>query len=408
MAPESKPRKPYRTYRGGRAGGIDDADAARFDFTGRSAAAAAPARAPTPEGLPAPDMRPSREPLPGRRVAEPPPPGGPAGPRRGFFRRRWRRILAIGIPVLFLLFAFWLYLGYRAFSDEVAKANKRIDKRTRAALTPTGNILRNPQISLVMGSDSRGQSATAGARADSILLVRTDPSHHLISMLSIPRDLYVPIPGHGTNKINAAFAFGGPPLLIRTVNKLTSLKVNHVVLVDFNGFRKLIDDLGGITIVNPTKIVSSEDFDGHGWQFGKGPIHLDGRRALAYARIRHTTNAADTDISRTERQQRVLQALMHELIKPSSLLHLPSVGRSVVKPLATDLSANELLGMGWIKFRSGRTLECHLGGTPLVLGGQDVLQSSEQNAAVVQMFLGNSAPQPSPKGQLYAPGCTVK
>jgi len=408
MAPESKPRKPYRTYRGGRAGGIDDADAARFDFTGRSAAAAAPARAPTPEGLPAPDMRPSREPLPGRRVAEPPPPGGPAGSRRGFFRRRWRRILAIGIPVLVLLFAFWLYLGYRAFSDEVAKANKRIDKRTRAALTPTGNILRNPQISLVMGSDSRGQSATAGARADSILLVRTDPSHHLISMLSIPRDLYVPIPGHGTNKINAAFAFGGPPLLIRTVNKLTSLKVNHVVLVDFNGFRKLIDDLGGITIVNPTKIVSSEDFDGHGWQFGKGPIHLDGRRALAYARIRHTTNAADTDISRTERQQRVLQALMHELIKPSSLLHLPSVGRSVVKPLATDLSANELLGMGWIKFRSGRTLECHLGGTPLVLGGQDVLQSSEQNAAVVQMFLGNSAPQPSPKGQLYAPGCTVK
>jgi len=408
MAPESKPRKPYRTYRGGRAGGIDDADAARFDFTGRSAAAAAPARAPTPEGLPAPDMRPSREPLPGRRVAEPPPPGGPAGPRRGFFRRRWRRILAIGIPVLFLLFAFWLYLGYRAFSDEVAKANKRIDKRTRAALTPTGNILRNPQISLVMGSDSRGQSATAGARADSILLVRTDPSHHLISMLSIPRDLYVPIPGHGTNKINAAFAFGGPPLLIRTVNRLTSLKVNHVVLVDFAGFRKLIDDLGGITIVNPTKIVSSENFDGHGWQFGKGPIHLDGRRALAYARIRHTTNAADTDISRTERQQRVLQALMHELIKPSSLLHLPSVGRSVVKPLATDLSANELLGMGWIKFRSGRTLECHLGGTPLVLGGQDVLQSSEQNAAVVQMFLGNSAPQPSPKGQLYAPGCTVK
>ena len=408
MAPESKPRKPYRTYRGGRAGGIDDADAARFDFTGRSPAAAAAGRAPTPEGLPAPDMRPSREPLPGRRVAEPPPPGGPAGPRRGFFRRRWRRILAIGIPVLFLLFAFWLYLGYRAFSDEVAKANKRIDKRTRAALTPTGNILRNPQISLVMGSDSRGQSATAGARADSILLVRTDPSHHLISMLSIPRDLYVPIPGHGTNKINAAFAFGGPPLLIRTVNRLTSLKVNHVVLVDFAGFRKLIDDLGGITIVNPTKIVSSENFDGHGWQFGKGPIHLDGRRALAYARIRHTTNAADTDISRTERQQRVLQALMHELIKPSSLLHLPSVGRSVVKPLATDLSANELLGMGWIKFRSGRTLECHLGGTPLVLGGQDVLQSSEQNAAVVQMFLGNSAPQPSPKGQLYAPGCTVK
>jgi LCP family protein required for cell wall assembly len=406
MAPESKPRKPYRTYRGGRAGGSDDADAARFDFSGRSASASAPARAPTPEGLPAPDMRPRPQALPGRRVAEPPPPGGP-GPRPGFLRRRWRRILAIGIPVAFLLFAFWLYLGYRAFSDEVANANQRIDKRTKAALAPAGNILRNPQISLVMGSDSRGKSATAGARADSILLVRTDPGKHLISMLSIPRDLYVPIPGHGTNKINAAFAFGGPPLLIRTVNRLTDLKVNHVVLVDFTGFRDLIDEVGGITIVNPTKLVSSQNFDGHGWQFGKGPIELDGRRALAYARIRHTTNAADSDISRTERQQRVLQALMHQLVKPSSLFHLPSIGRAVAKPLATDLSANELLGMGWIKFRAGRTLECHLGGTPLVLGGQDVLQSSEQNAAVVQMFLGQSAPLPAPKGELFAPGCTV-
>jgi LCP family protein required for cell wall assembly len=406
MAPESKPRKPYRTYRGGRAGGSDDADAARFDFTGRSASASAPARAPTPEGLPAPDMRPRREPLPGRRVAEPPPPAGP-GTGPGFLRRRWRRILAIAVPVVFLLFAFWLYLGYRAFSDEVAKANKRIDKRTRAALAPAGNILRSPQISLVMGSDSRGKSATADARADSILLVRTDPGKHLISMLSIPRDLYVPIPGHGTNKINAAFAFGGPPLLIRTVDRLTDLRVNHVVLVDFSGFRDLIDKLGGITIVNPTKITSSQNFDGHGWHFGKGSIHLDGRRALAYARIRHTTNAADSDISRTERQQRVLQALMHQIVKPSSIFHLPSIGSAVAKPLATDLSANELIGMGWIKFRAGRTLECHLGGTPLVLGGQDVLQSSEQNAAVVQMFLGQSAPQPAPRGQLFAPGCSV-
>src|ERR671935_1366 len=89
-----------------------------------------------------------------------------------------------------------------------------------------------------------GGSDDADARADSILLVRTDPGKHLISMLSIPRDLYVPIPGHGTNKINAAFAYGGPPLLIRTVNQLTDLKVNHVVLVDFSGFRDLIDKLG--------------------------------------------------------------------------------------------------------------------------------------------------------------------
>jgi polyisoprenyl-teichoic acid--peptidoglycan teichoic acid transferase len=397
---DSKPTKSYRTYRGGRAG-RDDPEAARFNFGGGGSGTAAPPRPRTPEGLTRPGYR-GPDALPGRPVATP---GG--RPPRSFLRRRWKRILAIGIPVLFLLFAGWLYLGYRSFSNEIARANKRLNKATLAALEPAGNILTSPQISLIMGSDSRGSSALSGARSDSILLVRTDPSHHLISMLSIPRDLDVEIPNHGTNKINAAFAFGGPPLLIHTVDRYTGLGVNHMVLVDFTGFKDLIDSLGGVTIYNPYKVVSSQPFDGLYWHFAKGTIHLDGRHALAYARIRHTTNPRDSDITRTERQQRVTQALMRQLVTPSSLFHLPSIGRDLAKPLATDLSAPELLGMGWIKFRASRTLECHLGGIPESIGGQDVLQPSDQNAAVVGMFLGKQAPQPAPAGQLYAPGCTV-
>jgi polyisoprenyl-teichoic acid--peptidoglycan teichoic acid transferase len=397
---DSKPTKSYRTYKGGRAG-RDDPEAARFNFGGGGSGTAAPPRPRTPEGMRRPDYR-GPDALPGRPVATP---GGQ--PPRSFLRRRWKRILAIGIPVCFLLFAGWLYLGYRSFSNEITKANKRLNKATLAALQPAGNIMTSPQISMIMGSDSRGASALSGARSDSILLVRTDPSHHLISMLSIPRDLDVEIPGHGTDKINAAFAFGGPPLLIHTVDKYTGLPVNHMVLVDFTGFKDLIDSLGGVTIDNPYKIVSSQPFDGLIWHFGKGPIHLDGRRALAYARIRHTTNPRDSDITRTERQQRVTQALMHQLVTPSSLLHLPSIGRDLAKPLATDLSAPELIAMGWIKFRASRTLECHLGGVPESIGGQDVLQPSERNAAVIGMFLGKQAPQPAPKGELYSPGCTV-
>jgi polyisoprenyl-teichoic acid--peptidoglycan teichoic acid transferase len=397
---DSKPTKSYRTYRGGRAG-RDDPEAARFNFGGGGAGTAAPPRPRTPEGMARPGFR-GPDALPGRPVATP---GGQ--PPRSFLRRRWKRILAIGIPVCFLLFAFWLYLGYRSFSNEIAHANKRLNKATLAALTPAGNIMTNPQISLIMGSDSRGSSAISGARSDSILLVRTDPSHHMISMLSIPRDLDVQIPGHGTNKINASFAYGGPPLLIRTVDHFTGLGVNHMVLVDFTGFQDLIDSLGGVTIYNPYKVVSSQPFDGLIWHFAKGNIHLDGRHALAYARIRHTTNPRDSDITRTERQQRVVQALMKQLVTPSSLFNLPSIGRDLAKPLATDLSAPELLAMGWIKFRASRTLECHLGGTPASIGGQDVLQPSEQNAAVVGMFLGKQAPQPAAPGQLFAPGCTV-
>ncbi len=325
-------------------------------------------------------------------------------------RSRWipgrRKAILLVVAAIPLLFCFWLYLGYRSFSDEVAQANKRLDKRTKAALVPTGNILTTPQVTLVLGSDSRGGHTTA--RADSILLVRTDPGKHLISMLSIPRDLRVPIAGNGDNKINSAFAFGGAPLLIRTINSLTGFKVNHVVLVDFKGFISLINSMGGVTINNPTHVQSSEKFGGKLWNFPKGSITLNGRHALAFARIRKTTNPQDSDISRTARQQLVMQAIAHQLVSATSVLHLPQIGRDIARPLATDLSANELLGLGWIKFRSSRTLQCHLGGSPQLIDGQDVILGNEQNRSVVQMFLGKQAPLPAAKGQIYDPGCTVK
>ena len=398
--PEQLRSKPYRVYRGGHVR-KDDPDAARFAFGGAGAATAD--RPVTPPGMTRPGTTrsgtpPPPPPLPGRQVA--------TVPSRRRFRPGWKRGILLGVGAVVVLLVFWLYLGYRSFSNEIAKANARLDQKTEKALTPAGNILRSPQVTLVLGSDSRGANSTA--RADSIVLMRTDPGKHLISMLSIPRDLYVTIPGHGRTKINAAYAVGGAPLLIRTINSLTGLQVNHIVLVNFAGFKELIDSLGGVTLYNKRKIVSSQPFDGHNWVFPKGTITLDGRRALAYSRIRHTTNPQDTDITRTQRQQLVMQSLSHQLVSFSSLLHLPSIGSSLAKPLATDLSANELLGIGWNKFRASRTLECHAGGTPQVIGGQDVLLSVPENRQVVQMFLGETAPIPASKGSLYDPGCQVK
>ncbi|MDX6523677.1 MAG: polyisoprenyl-teichoic acid--peptidoglycan teichoic acid transferase [Gaiellales bacterium] len=399
--PEHPRPKAYRVYRGGHVR-KDDPDAARFSFGSAGTGVKEP-RPVTPAGLSRPaapgrQQPPASPPLPGRQVA--------TVPSRRRFWPGWKKGVPLVLGVIALLFCFWLYLGYRSFSNEVAQANKRLDKRTKAALAPAGNVLTSSQVTLVLGSDSRGAHTTA--RADSIILFRTDPGKHLISMLSIPRDMRVPIAGHGDTKINAAYAYGGAPLLIRTINTLTGFKVNHIVLVNFTGFKELIDSLGGVTIYNKRAIVSSQPFDGVIWHFKKGTITLDGRKALAYSRIRHTTNPQDTDISRTERQQLVMQALSHQLVSFSSLLHLPSIGRDIARPLTTDLSANELLGLGWEKFRASRTLECHLGGTPQVIGGQDVIVGAPQNRLVVEMFLGQIAPQPPPKGSLYDPGCTIK
>ena len=398
--PEHQRQKPYRTYRGGHVRS-DDPDAARFSFAA-AGTAVRPERPTTPPGMPRPDGSgpPPGAPLPGRQVAT-------VQPGRRRRRIGWKKGIPLALGVILLLVGGWLYLGYRSFSNEIAQANKRLDRKTRAALIPTGNILTTPQVTLVLGSDSRGPNTTA--RADSIVMMRTDPGKHLVSMLSIPRDLRVPIPGHGPNKINAAYAYGGAPLLIRTINRLVDpVQVNHIVLVNFAGFKELIDSLGGVTLYNKRAIKSSQPFDGHNWFFKQGTIHLDGRHALAYSRIRHTTNPADTDISRTERQQLVMQALSRQLVSLSTFLHLPSVGSALGKPLTTDLSANELIGMGWDKFRASRTLECHMGGTPQVIGGQDVLLSVPENRSVIQEFLGNSAPLAPAKGQLYGPGCYVK
>jgi anionic cell wall polymer biosynthesis LytR-Cps2A-Psr (LCP) family protein len=166
-----------------------------------------------------------------------------------------------------------------------------------------------------------------------------------------------------------------------------------------------VDALGGVTIDNPEKIISNS-FDGHPWRFGRGRLHLDGRHALAYARVReNTANPADNDLTRGLRQQRVLQAIAHGLASPSTLLHLPSVGRTIGTPLTTDLSANDLLELGWRQMRASSTLHCRLGGTLTSVGGASELIGGDENRRVILAVLGRSAPLAAAAGDTFAAGC---
>jgi LCP family protein required for cell wall assembly len=234
--------------------------------------------------------------------------------------------------------------------------------------------------------------------------------------LSIPRDLRVPLPGHGDDKINAAFQIGGPALAIRTIAAFTGLPVNHVVIVDFGDFESLIDKVGGIDINVPEPILSNR-FDcpyssssrcqqWQGWRFRKGVQHMDGHRALIYSRIRENRlNPAQSDVTRGERQQQVMQALLSKMSGPGMFFRLPFVGGDLLKPITTDLSENDFIQLGWIKFRSGSVLHCRLGGTDQ---GGGFLTSSEDNLNVIQMVQRNSAPQPPKPGSgPYGPGCVT-
>jgi LCP family protein required for cell wall assembly len=339
-----------------------------------------------------------------------------AAPRR---RRRiwpWAVLVLVGLLALGLV---WGVLGFVSFSNGVEEANGRLPRRAQAQLARhDGSLLADPATILVVGTDGGKAPGRGDARrSDSLLLLRTDPGTHRLSYLSIPRDLRVEIPGYGTSKVNAASQFGGPALTIKTIRQLTGLPIHHVVVVDFDGFRELIDALGGIEVNVPKPILSNRfdcPYDAEkcrrweGWRFAKGVQHMDGRRALVYSRVRtNRLDPSDTDVSRGGRQQAVADAVGDELASFSTFLRLPFMGSSLAAPLATDLSAWELAQLGWVRFRAdaSQSLHCHLGGDPATVGGESVLIGSEGNAEVVSMFLRRSAPVAPPKGMPYAPGC---
>jgi LCP family protein required for cell wall assembly len=384
MAPDEKP---YRVYKGGRAKGkVPTAGAAR--------------------------RRPRDRPRTGGRFRF----RGPGARRfRLPGRPPWRRVILLTLLGLIVLFVAWAIASYFSFSSGVSDANDRLDPHARAALAKQdGLLLSNPSNILVLGTDNAEIAQRAGDKhSDSIMLVRSDPDHHRLAYLSIPRDMVVSIPGVGTAKINAAMQSGGPALAIRTVHDLVGLPINHVIVVNFNDFRDLIDALGGVTIDVPDRILSDR-FDcpyktntrcqqWEGWRFAKGPQHMNGQRALIYSRVRvNRLDPRETDFTRQARQQAVTQAVMSKFTSFTTLLEAPFDAGSWVKPIATDLSTWQLISLGWVKFRSSgsNVLHCRLGAD---LGPGGTGAPSEDDALTISMFVGRSAPQlPT---STFGPGC---
>jgi LCP family protein required for cell wall assembly len=383
--------KPYRVYRGGRTKGKVPV-APRLGRPSRQRGATGAAT-----GVATTDYR---------------------GPSTGVESRpRWGRRVALVVGVLLIVIAVWAVASWLQFSSGVSDANERLDPNAKLALAPqSGLLLSHPTTILMLGTDNAAIGGRQGDRhSDSILLLRTDPSRHRLYYLSIPRDLVVPIPGATTQKINAAFQIGGPALAIQTIRRFTGLPINHVLVVNFADFKDLIDALGGITVDVPRPIRSNR-FDcpyasrarcekWSGWRFAKGTQHMNGQRALIYSRIRENMlDPSETDVTRGARQQAVMDAIASKFTSVGTLTKLPFSGKSFVKPLTTDLSAWQLLQLGWVRSRAagGQSVHCRLGGD---FGGGGTGSPSEDNPATLAMFLGQSAPQPPTDP--FGPGCVV-
>jgi LCP family protein required for cell wall assembly len=199
----------------------------------------------------------------------------------------------------------WRVAGYQLRARIPSSFDERGTPATAQFLP--GVPATRPTVILVIGSDARPNQAVLRTRSDSLHLVGIDPRSGRVSILGIPRDSWVSIPGHGVNKINASLALGGPDLVVRTVEQLTGVHVDAYVLTGFDGFVRGVAAIGGIDIDIPYAI---SDHYAHA-QFRPGREHLGGKEALAFARARHTLPHGDFD--RSLNQGRLLLAALATL-----------------------------------------------------------------------------------------------
>ncbi|WP_067482023.1 LCP family protein [Actinomadura hibisca] len=246
--------------------------------------------------------------------------------RRG---RRWPKILLAVLAVLLLL----IVGGYFYLDSRLKRESVLQDYPGRVPDTPGTNWL-------IVGSDSREGLTAAdrkrmatgkaeGRRTDSMMLLHYGDGG--TTLVSLPRDSYVPIPGRGSNKLNAAFAFGGPKLLVQTVERTTGVRIDHYAEIGFGGFVGVVDAIGGVEMClkRPMKDPKA------GLNLPAGCQELDGAKALGYVRTRAGGRA---DLDRVERQRQFFGALMKRSTSPGVLFN---PFRSV--PLAMNATSNFLV-----------------------------------------------------------------
>lgn len=299
-----------------------------------------------------------------------PDPGAPRIPRGPRNKRRWLKWVLIGI-------AGWLVLSFLSFAVSAQIQSMKLDGDARDALQGNPWLLTSAQNILIIGTDSRSpdtlepgaaqeercyeqqakgeapSDGCAGARADTLMVVRAGGGQ--FKKLSIPRDSYAEIPGNSAQKINAAYAFGGAALQEETVSQFLGIPIDHVVIMNFDGFADFIDAIGGVKVDVPQRLcaeISGGEANG-GWtvDLQKGDNTLDGQEALAYARTRKPSPCPGNepsaytegydDIDRAAAQQTIMNGIKGRLTSPLRLpynfIKGPIIGWTAPKAFVSDI-----------------------------------------------------------------------
>ncbi|HEX3323643.1 MAG TPA: LCP family protein [Solirubrobacterales bacterium] len=348
-------------------------------------------------------------------------PERPGPPRRWSAKRvlKWVGIAALG----------WILLSFLAFAVSAQLQSFKLSGEAKSALHGNPLLLPSAQTILVLGTDARppdtkgtgapsqkcfeqqahGDAPHDGCedgqfRADTLMLIRAGGG--AFRKLSIPRDSYAEIPGHETTKINAAFAFGGAALQIKTIEQFLGIQIDHVAIVDFTGFEDLINAVGGVTVNVPHKLCADISGGAGGGQGGvslrlaKGENTLDGEKALAYSRVREPSECPGpgksaysfgyNDFKRAQAQQAVINGVKGRLTDPLRLpynfIHGPIIGWDAPKAFVSDmgfLTMPQLILSAAIGGSAPTDVLCagtHSGCTPRPDGGVEVPDATRRRA----------------------------
>ncbi|MGY1987068.1 LCP family protein [Blastococcus sp. SYSU DS0669] len=241
--------------------------------------------------------------------------------------------MLIGLGILALVVGLVMGGGFWFLADRWAGNIDRVSdvfadlegEARPAPATPQQSAAEDPITFLLVGSDTRvaaADGADPGGRSDAIMLARLSADRKHAQLISIPRDSWVEIPGHGMNKINASYAFGGPSLLVQTVEQLTQVRIDHYVAIDFEGLIQVTDDLGGVDVV------VAETTQNGPYTFEAGMNHLNGDQARWYLGQRYGLPGGDFD--RVKRQQQYLRAMFDKLFSSETFTSPPKLDAAML------------------------------------------------------------------------------
>jgi LCP family protein required for cell wall assembly len=291
-------------------------------------------------------------------------------------RPRWRRvvrsllIITTIVVVLAVAAAFasslWLEKRLGGQVEQLPSALPVNDDRPAATDDDSMNIL-------LLGSDKRVDGSIAGQRSDTIMVVNVAEDRRSVGVVGIPRDSWVQVPGHGPAKINAAFSWGGTALTVETIENLTDVRIDHVAVIDWEGFKSLTDVLGGVEIKIPATV--TDGYTGRTWEEGKQV--MDGETALDY--VRQRAGLAGGDFDRIKRQQNFMRALTRKTLTPETFWNprqFYDVVDSVTSNLAVDegFSTRDMRNLAW-SMRSVRSNDVEFTTVPVKGTGMEGAQS---------------------------------